>query len=134
LSNPDGPNVRRGERRHREQRLKTLGGFGKATRLQLVPSKWRTSPPPLPRWPAAQTSFAASAETPKRLSLVPLKAGLETTLPLLPSQCSTKSPEKPSKNPTAQTAFAAMAVTALNAPPRFCLGLETTLQLAPAHC
>ena len=67
-------------------------------------------------------------------SFKPLKAGLVTTLQLVPFQCSTRSPEKLSKNPTAQTLFVEMAVTAFNTPSCFSFGLETTLQLVPSQC
>src|SRR6516164_9267566 len=68
------------------------------------------------------------------MSLVRLKAGLETMVQLVPSQCSTRSPEKLSRNPTAQTLFVEMAVTLFNTPPSFSFGLETTLQLVPSQC
>src|SRR5205807_5020034 len=102
---------------------------GAATRLQLVPSKWRITAPPTEKLsPTAHTWLLASAEMPLRMSLAPVKAGLETRLQLVPSQCSTRSPEKSSRNPTAQASVDEMAVTAVSAPPFESFGLETTFQ------
>src|SRR5262249_20337629 len=57
-----------------------------------------------------------------------------TTLHLLPFQCSTNSAEKLSEDPTAQTLFVEMAVTADSSPPCDRFGLETTLHLVPFEC
>ena len=55
-------------------------------------------------------SLAESAETALRMPLAPRGHVLVTMLQLVPSQCSTRAPEKP-PHPTAQTLFAEMAVT-----------------------
>ena len=103
--------------------------IGVLTWLQLVPSKCRT----VGLFVTAQMSLLASAEMPKTPS-GPVKAGLETTLQLVPSQCSiklTSDPEELMVDPPAQTLFDEMAVTALRNPPFLRFGLETTLQLVP---
>src|SRR5712692_5982199 len=102
-------------------------------RLQLVPSKCRTAGPSkgAPKLelatPTAQTSLLASAETASR-PLTPLKAGLETMLQVVPSQCSTRSP------PTAQTLFDETTVTPLRLPPSFSGPVVSILQLVPFQC
>src|SRR5260370_40254415 len=65
---------------------------------------------------------------------LPVKAGLETMLQLVPSQCSTRSPEIWLWVPTAQTSVEEMAVTAVNEPPPEGVGLVTTLQFVPFQC
>src|SRR5207244_8810 len=75
------------------------GNGAVGTWLQRVPSQWRLVVPPAVRSPTAQTSVLESAETPV-ISLTPEKAGLETMLQLVPSQCSTKPPK--GLKPTAQ--------------------------------
>src|SRR4029077_7509689 len=76
--------------------------------LHVWPSQCRLVVPPLINPPTAQTSALESAETPL-MTLTPEKAGLETRVQLVPSQCSTKAPE--GLNPTAQALFDAGDVT-----------------------
>jgi hypothetical protein len=74
----------------------------------------------------------ASAEIPPKLYR-PVKAGLETTLQLVPFQCSTKAPAL--LLPTAQTSFDETAVTPLRIVcSTVAVGRETTLQLLPFQC
>src|SRR5690348_4396391 len=69
------------------------------------------------RKPMAHTSVAESAEIAPLLMLAPVKAGLETMLQLVPSQCSTRAVAEPPLNPTAQALFAAGAVTPVSSLP-----------------
>ena len=98
--------------------------------LQVCPFQCRLVVPPPVKSPMAQTSVLESAETPVG-PLTPEKAGLETRLQLVPSQCSTKAPE--GLTPTAQALFDAGAVTPRSSLPFGSLGLETTLQLVPSQ-
>jgi hypothetical protein len=61
-----------------------------------------------------------------------VKAGLETTLQLVPFQCSIKTPKL--LDPAAQTSFDETAVIALRKVPCPTLGPETTLQVVPFQC
>src|SRR5215471_10762495 len=109
-------------------------GLG-SIRLQPVPLKCRTAGPEkgAPKIvlavPTAQTSLPASAET--ALRLTPVKAGLETMLQLVPSQCTT--PALPPFSPTTQTSLVAWAEIAAT-PTLAKAGSETTLQLMPSQC
>src|SRR5262249_55623316 len=80
-------------------------------------------------WPTAQTSLPASAET-EYSWFTPLKAELDTTLQLEPSQCSTRALLCPSF-PTAQTSFDEVAVTAYRLSAG---GLSILVQLLPSQC
>jgi hypothetical protein len=64
----------------------------------------------------------------------PVKAVLEMTLQLVPSQCSTRLSEELLITPTAQTSVDETVVTLFRKPPFFKGGLETTLQLVPFQC
>src|SRR5579864_5524956 len=106
--------------------------------LQLVPFQCR-----LTFWtvvllvatnPMAHTSVAESAEIAPLLMLTPVKAGLDTMLQLVPSQCSTRAFEEPPAKPTAQALSAAGAVTPVSALPLGSFGLTTTVQLVPSQC
>jgi len=82
--------------------------------------------------PHGPESLAESAETAARLPEV-AKTGLETTLQLVQSQCSTKAP--PLLPPTAQTFLDEIATTPLRPVlSTVAVGVETTLQLAPFQC
>jgi len=100
---------------------------GAGTWLQVCPFQCKVVAVPI-----AQTSLLASAEIP-RMGPTLVKAGLETTLQLVPFQCSIKTPEE-LLDPAAQTSFDEIAITALKKAPCPTLGLETTLQLAPFQC
>jgi len=100
---------------------------GAGTWLQVWPFQCRIVGPA-----TAQTSLLESADMP-RMKPTLVKAGLETTLQLLPSQCSIKIP-KLLTDPAAQTSFDATTVTVLRKAPCPTLGLETTLQLVPSQC
>jgi hypothetical protein len=73
--------------------------------LQLVPFQCRLTFSEVvllvARKPMAHTSAAESAEIAPELMVTPVKAGLETMLQALPSQCSTSAFEEPQSNPTA---------------------------------
>src|SRR6516162_9627836 len=105
--------------------------------LQVWPSQCRTAADPVEARASAQTSVVESAEMkpPFRAGkLAPAKAGLETTLQLVPSQCSTKAFAEPELFPTAQALFDAGAVTPCSILPVGIVGLETSLQLVPFQC
>src|SRR5215469_10291333 len=80
-----------------------------------------------------QTSLLASAEMPFTAP-TPIKAGLDTTLQLVPFQCSIKSADRLFMAPAAHASVAEIAVTVRRKEPCPTLGLETTLQLAPFQC
>jgi hypothetical protein len=81
----------------------------------------------------AHTSLLASAERPFTAP-TPVKEGLETTLQLVPSQCSIKSADKLLIAPAAHASVAETAVTVCRKAPCPTLGLATTLQFAPFQC
>jgi hypothetical protein len=64
----------------------------------------------------------------------PVNAGLDTTLQLVPSQCSTKALLDVELAPTAQALFNAGAVTPCSILPVGIVGLGTSLQLVPFQC
>src|SRR6516165_4608942 len=84
--------------------------------------------------PMAHTSVAESAEIAPLLMLTPVKAGLDTTLQRVPSQCSTSASGEPAADPTAQALLVAGAVTAVSSLPWGSLGLGVTVQLVPSQC
>src|SRR6516225_4471994 len=106
--------------------------------VQLVPSQCRLTFSSLlglvARNPMAHTSVAESAEIAPLLMLTPAKAGLDTMLQLVPSQCSTRALAAPPANPTAQALLVAGAVTPVSALPCGSLGLGFTAQLVPSQC
>ena len=106
--------------------------------VQLVPSQCRLTFSLVvllvARNPMAHTSVAESAEMAPLLMLTLVKAGLETMLQLVPSQCSTRAFEEPPANPTAQALSTAGAVTPVSALPWGSFGLGTTAQLVPSQC
>src|SRR6516164_6915411 len=107
-------------------------------RVQLVPFQCRLTFSSLvglvARNPMAHKSVAESAEIAPLLMLTAVKAGLDTMLQLVPSQCSTRAFEDPPANPTAQALSAAGAVTPVSALPMGSFGLGITAQLVPSQC
>src|SRR6516164_405299 len=107
-------------------------------RVQLVPFQCRLTFSSLvglvARNPMAHTPAAESAEIAPLLMLTPAKAGLDTMLQLVPSQCSTRALAAPPANPTAQALLVAGAVTPVSALPWGSLGLGVTAQLVPSQC
>ena len=101
--------------------------------LQLVPSQCSTKVPEGLN-PTAQTLFDAGAVTPVRL--LPCRSlGLETTLQVVPFQCSINVFSVDLKGftlPTAHTSLLAGPATPKKA--AFPEGVETTLQLVPSKC
>src|SRR6516225_1693506 len=107
-------------------------------RVQLVPFQCRLTFSSLvglvARNPMAHTSVAESAEIAPLLMLTLVKAGLDTMLQVVPSQCSTRALAAPPANPTAQALLVAGAVTPVSALPCGSLGLGFTAQLVPSQC
>src|SRR6516165_5545050 len=106
--------------------------------VQLVPFQCRLTFSSLvglvARNPMAHTSAAESAEIAPLLMLTLVKAGLETMLQVVPSQCSTRALVEPPANPTAQALLGAGAVTPVSWLPWGSLGLGVTAQLVPSQC
>src|SRR5215470_13159106 len=107
-------------------------------RVQLVPFQCRLTFSSVvglvARNPMAHTSVAESAEMAPLLMVTPVKAGLDTMLQLVPSQCSTRAEAEPPANPTAQALLAAGAVTPVSWLPWGSLGPGVTAQLVPSQC
>jgi hypothetical protein len=99
--------------------------------LELVPFQFSMVVPPM-----AQMSLAETAAIPVRLlDEYGFGSGLETTLQLVPSQCSNKIRSSETfMSPAAQTSVVETAVTVLRIAPLGSVALETTLQLVPFQC
>jgi hypothetical protein len=103
------------------------------TKPQLAPSQCSTKAEEPLANPTAQTLFVAGAVTPVR-ALPSRSFGLETTLQLVPFQCSIKVLKDV---PTARLPMAHTSVLAAPATPlkvAFIVGVGTTLQLVPLKC
>jgi hypothetical protein len=126
---PRGPDIGRRERRDPQApNPKLLVAAGIA--VQVVPLKCRASGLPVTLLaPKAQTSVLESAAIVLTNTFV--KAGLETTLQRVPSQCSTKASGEPKVFPTTHALFEAGAVTPVRELFFGSFGLAMMLQLVP---
>src|SRR6266571_1951966 len=123
-------------------RLSCVLALGLETMLQLVPSQCSISvcirPPEVTNSPTAQMSLAETAVTPASSLVCVLALGLETTLQLVPSQCSIRVCAIPepvrAKVPTAQTSVVETATTPRRTLPVPAVGLATTLHFFPSQC
>jgi hypothetical protein len=114
-------------------------GLGLETTLQLVPFQCRVSVCKTPllelsAYPTAQMSLAEATATEFNWFLNVPGLGLETTLQLVPFQCSISVWLSLLAYPTAQTSLAETAATSFRTSSDPTLGLETTLQLVPFQC